>query len=134
MMGITRWCHRGITGSTRWPALDFHLLLIVVIKVVSLLEGVLGKPWVTVDVVRMEDGRALGPIQVYQAPCPIHLVLPGFWILARWDFWESSMLLEQTVGKHYVRIDKGVGTTQYEGLSSIRSRPFSSQATTSWYS
>ena len=109
MPGITQWCHRGITGSTRWPALDFHLLLVIIIKVISLLEGVLGKPWVTVNVVWMEDGHVLGPIQVFQAPCLIQLILPRFWILARWDFWESSALLEQNVGKHYVRIDKGGG-------------------------
>ena len=107
MMGTSQWCHRSVTGSTRWPALNLHLLLIVVIKVVSLMEGVLGKPWVTVNVVWMEDGRLLGPIQIYQAPHPAHLVLPGFQISARWDFQESSALLEQTMRKYYVRIDKG---------------------------
>ena len=107
MTGITWWCHRSVTGSARWPALDLHLLLIIIFKVVSLLEGVLGKLWVMVDVVRMEDGHPLGPIQVYQAPCPVHLVLPRFRISARWDLWESSALPEQTVRKYYVQIHKG---------------------------
>ena len=43
------------------------------------------------------------------APCPIHLVLPRFWITARWNFRESSALPEQPVGKYYVQIDKGGG-------------------------
>ena len=106
-MGITQWCHRSITGSARWLTLDLHLLLVIVVEVISLLEGVLGKPWVTVDVVRMEDGRLLRPIQIYQAPRPVHLVLPGFWISARRDFRESSALLKQTMRKYYVRIDEG---------------------------
>ena len=57
----------------------------------------------------MEDGCAPGPIQVYQAPCHVHLVLPWFWISASWDFWESSALPEQTVGEHYIQIDQGGG-------------------------
>ena len=105
-MGITRWCHRGVTGSTRWTTLDLHLLLVIVVKVVSLLEGVLCKPWVMVDVIRMEDGRPLRPIQINQAPCLVHLVLPGFRISTRRDFRESSALPEQTMRKYYVRIDE----------------------------
>ena len=87
--------------------LDLHLLLVVVVKVISLLEGVLGKPWVTVDVIQMEDGHPLRPIQIYQAPHPVHLILPGFQISARRDFQESSALLKQTMRKYYVRIDEG---------------------------
>ena len=65
MTGFGWWCHRGVTGSTQWPALNLHLLLLVVIEIVSLLEGVLGEPWITVYVIQMEDGRTLGLIQVY---------------------------------------------------------------------
>ena len=108
-LGISRWCHRGITSSTRRPALHGHVFLVIGVIVISLLEGILAKPWVAVDVVWMEDGRALWPIQIHQAPCPVHLVLPRFWIMARWNFRESSALPEQPVGKYYVRIDKGGG-------------------------
>ena len=112
-MGITRWCHGGVTGSTRWSALNLHLLLVIILKVVSFLEGVLGELWVTVDVIRMEDGRPLGPIQVNQASCPVHLILPGFQIPTRWDFQESTALPEQTVRKYYVQFHKG---SRYYGV------------------
>ena len=65
------------------------------------------EPGVPINVVWVEYGRALGPIQVNQASGPIHFILPRFRVTARQDFWESTALLEQPVRKHYVWIDEG---------------------------
>ena len=115
--GISRWCHRGITSSTRRQALHFHVFIIVLI-VVSLLKGILAKPWVTIDVIRMEDGRALWPIQIHQALCPQSPQC------SRNSLWGSTIS----------GLTREVGIMDYNGLSFIRLRICSILATTSWYS
>ena len=111
--GIGRWCHTVITGSTQWWTLHFHVFFVIIFIVISLLVGILTELWVTINIVWLEDGRVLGPIQINQAMSPIHFILPWLWIMARWDFWESTALPEQPVGKDYVRIDEGGGDHGY---------------------
>ena len=133
--GIGQWGYSGVTSSTQQSALHFHLLLVIVIVIViSLLVGVLTELGFPINVVQLEDRHVLGPIEVNQAMCPFHFILPWLEGTARWNFQESTALLENLWGWTMSGLMREVGTIEYKGLSSARSRVCSIRATASSYS
>ena len=64
VLGIGRWSHIGITGTTRQYTLvvRLHLVVVIIIKVIPILVRLLAEARVSVDLIWVKDRRLLGPI------------------------------------------------------------------------